>query len=127
VTAAHRAAVAGVIVAGVLAGCLPAAGSEMRLENATDVPVAIHVDGSWVGTYPPEANRTVPIPGTPPHRIELFTASGARLVDWGFDTAGAGGGATTTVDLPCGVIRLSVGPVDVPSLGPSTASPGPCH
>lgn len=121
-----RALVAGAMLACVLAACAPAATTEMQLENLTDVPVAVHVDGAWVGTYPADTSRSVPVPGSAPHLVEIFTGSGARLVEWGFGDADVAGGGVSTTEVPCGVIRLSVGRVELPALAPRTEPGAPC-
>lgn len=114
-------------VAMLLSACLAqGAATEFVLENATNVPVQVVVNGGWVGTYAAGTNRAVPVPGEPPHRVEVLTASGARLVAWGYDTAQAAGGATTRVDVPCGVVRLSVGRIELPALTPTSEDAGPC-
>ena len=97
----------------------------MILENQTDTPLAVHADGHWVGTYAPKATASVPIPGDPPVGIELVTPSGAVLVEWSFDERAASAGDATVSEVPCGVIRLSVGPVDLPALDPPPPL-GPC-
>ena len=97
----------------------------MILENQTDTPLAVHADGHWVGTYAPETTASVPIPGDPPVGIELVTPSGAVLVEWSFDERAASAGDATVSEVPCGVIRLSVGPVDLPALDPPPPL-GPC-
>ena len=110
-----------------LSACAPTdAATEFVLENETDIPVQILVDGVWVGTYAAGTDRGVPAPGEPPHHVEVLTASGARLLEWGYDASQAPNGATTQVELPCGVIRLSVGRIELPPLGPTGEQPGPC-
>lgn len=108
--------------------CAPTgASTAFLLENATDVPVQILVDGSWVGTYEAGTSRDVPAPGAPPHRVEVLSVSGARLLEWGYDANQATAGAVTSVDVPCGVVRLSVGRIELPALPPAEAVPtGPC-
>jgi hypothetical protein len=131
VTAAVRgiAAVVALAVVGVVtaAGCTSFSGptTPMSLENFTDVPVAIHADGHWIGTYEAGANRSVPVPGEPPVGIELFSPSGAQLVEWSFDAVQAVEGGVSTTELPCGVIRLSVGRIELPAISPPPPS-GPC-
>jgi hypothetical protein len=114
------------MIAWLFAACVPAASTEMQLENLTDVPIAVHVDGTWVGTYPADTTRSVPVPGTAPHLVEIFTASGARLVEWGFSDADVSGGGVATTEVPCGVIRLSVGRLELPALAPRVEPGAPC-
>lgn len=110
-----------------ISACAPTgAATEFVLENATNVPVQVVVDGTWVGTYASGTNRAVPAPGEPPHRVEVLTASGERLVEWGYDAGEATSGATTRADLPCGVVRLSVGRIELPALTPTSEVASPC-
>lgn len=120
-------AVAILTVALVGGGCLSPSGptTTMTLENLTDTPVAVHADGRWIGTYEAGADRGVPVPGEPPVGIELFSPSGAQLVEWSFDATQAVEGGVSTSKVPCGVIRLSVGRIELPAI--SAAPPtGPC-
>lgn len=89
----------------------------IALENRTDTPVAVHVNGGWVGTYPAGAVVNVPIRGHggPPFRIEARSPSGAILSELTLSAQDArevaegrssmsGGGA-----VPCGWIEWSYG------------------
>jgi hypothetical protein len=98
----------------------------MLLENHTDTPVAVNVGGHWVGTYPASTTSSVPIRGQPPVGIEIATPSGAVLVEWSFDARQAVGGAMSVSEVPCGVIRLSVGAAELPALGDLPPPSGPC-
>ncbi len=112
---------------GALAACsLAQPSTPMVLENLTDTPLAVHVDGDWVGTYPASTTSSVPIRGEPPVGIEVVTPSGAVLVEWAFDAQQAVGGAVSVSEVPCGVIRLSVGAVEPPALGDLPPPSGPC-
>ena len=123
------AALVALVIAGTVAasGCTSFAGpaTEMTLENFTDVPVAVHANGAWIGTYEAGANRGVPVPGEPPVSVELFTPSGARLVAWSFDAVQAVEGGVSTSEVPCGVIRLSVGRIEMPAIDPVVGA-APC-
>lgn len=124
-----RGAIRGAITALVLAaaGCTSLAGptTPMSLENLTDVAVAIHADGAWIGTYEPGANRTVPVPGEPPVGIEVISPSGAVLAEWSFDATQAVEGGVSTTEVPCGVVRLSVGRIELPAIDPVIGA-APC-
>jgi hypothetical protein len=97
----------------------------MRLENLTDTALAIHVNGTWVGTYPAGAVRDVPVAAEMPAGIEVVTPSGAVLVEWSFDERAASSGDVSVSEVPCGTIRLSVGPAELPALDPPPPL-GPC-
>jgi hypothetical protein len=103
-----------------VAGCgsLPGPTTPMSLENFTDIAVAIHADGHWIGTYEAGANRSVPVPGEPPVAIEVLSPSGAVLAEWSFDATQAVEGGVSTSEVPCGVIRLSVGRIELPAIDP---------
>ncbi len=118
--------VVGGLVGAVLVGaCASGPTTPLLLENLTDTPVAIHADGRWVGTYEPGASRSVPLPGEPPIAIEVISPSGAQLVEWGIGADGPTIGAVTSSEVPCGTIRLSVGPIELPSIEPLPPT-GPC-
>jgi hypothetical protein len=112
-------------LASVSVACAPGETTTVVLENSTDVPVAIHVDGSWVGTYPAATARDIQVAGQPPHTVEVFTPSGARLAAWTYTSELARDGGMSTSEVPCGIIRLSVGRIELPALGPVTPT-GPC-
>ncbi len=50
----------------------------------------------------------------------------ARLARWGFGDADVSGGGVSTTEVPCGVVRLSVGRVELPALAPRAAPGVPC-
>lgn len=89
----------------------------IALENRTDTPVAVHVNGGWVGTYPAGAVVNVPIRGHggPPFRIEVRSPSGAILYELTLSAGDALAVAegqssmTTGSAVPCGWIELSYG------------------
>lgn len=115
----------------IVAGCLAQApdGPAARLENGTTVPVAVYMNDSWVGTYPPGAEVDVPIGRAEiPVVIEARSPSGALLVSFtatADDIAGTAGGAGMTVS-SCGPIRLSVSQVELDPLPTPEVAPGPC-
>lgn len=121
-------AIGSVAAAVVVAGCAALAGptTPMFLENHTDTAVAVHADGHWVGTYAAGARTSVPVPGEPPIEIEIRSPGSAVLVSWAFDEREAIEGGVATAEVPCGVIRLSVGRIELPAMDPSQPRTGPC-
>jgi hypothetical protein len=116
-----------------IAGCQGAPAAHATLENRTDVPLAVHVNGGWVGTYPAGATAEVPIrDGGAPYRIEARSASGAVLsaLDVTVDDAQRVRTGTrslsATSDTPCGMIRLTFGDAAVQPMPVPTSAPGPC-
>lgn len=116
-----------------IAGCLSAPAAHARLQNGTDVPLAVHVNGGWVGTYPAGATVEVPIrDGGAPYRIEARSGTGAVLsaLDVTADDAQRVRTGTrslsATSDTPCGMIRLTFGDAAVEPLPVPTSVPGPC-
>lgn len=108
----------------------------VTLDNLTDAPVGLYVNGDWVGTYPAGASTTQTLGdhGGAPYDVEVRSESGAILAELGVNEAQA---ATLTGDsmpihieqgLPCGVVRIEVGVPD-PDVAPAPAKsvpPGPC-
>ena len=115
-----------VVAAITLSGCAgPGTGTPMLLENLTDTPVAVHADGSWVGTYEAGAITTIPLTRELPVGIDVVTPSGAVLVEWGIGVDAPSTGGVSVNEVPCGVIRLSVGQVELPAIDPAPAA-GDC-
>jgi hypothetical protein len=102
------------VIAMVAACGAPGSGSAVRLENATTVPVAVHLNDAWVGTYPAGAIVDVPIgQAALPIVIEARSPSGAVLASLTAsesDIADARGVGEWV--LPCGAIRLSLSMAD---------------
>lgn len=108
----------------------------VTLDNLTDVPVGLYVNGDWVGTYPAGAStrQTLGDHGGAPYDVEARSESGAVLAEVAINEPQA---ATLTADgmpigveqgVPCGVVRIVVGvpdPLVAPAPGPAV-SPGPC-
>lgn len=114
------------------AACAGAPEAHLRLENGTDIPLAVHVNDAWVGTY--EAGRTVDVPirAEAPWRIEALSDSGAVLsaLDASADDAARVIDGTrslsATSDTPCGMIRITVGDAAEEPMPAPTSSAGPC-
>jgi hypothetical protein len=113
-----------------LLGCSAASvdGPTIHLENRTDIPVAIHLDGAWVGTYGAGVGVDVPIGREPPPRaVEVYSPSGALLLTWEIPVpVSTGTGGSTSVTLPCGAIRVSYGKTDASPLEGPTGPSSPC-
>ena len=108
----------------------------ISIENDTNVPVGLYVDGAWVGTYAPGSRLAVPMPAPRrlPTTIELRSPSDAALLSVTLNegqhaAAEAGGyGAGASQGLPCGVLTLLVGRLaDGEALAPAeSVEPGTC-
>lgn len=106
---------------------------QVQVENGTDIPLAVHVNGEWLGTYPAGAVADVAIGAAgPPWSIDVRSASGAILATLGITAedmqpADSGpGGLQATADTPCGTIRLTFGIAAIGPLPVSTSPRGPC-
>ena len=119
-----------------LAGCglLPGSGPVVRLDNLTNEPAAVEVNGAWVGTYAPRTSTPIPLQGrgAPPYRISVRMANGSELTsieltDEDVRVAADGrGGAAVTAELDCGTVRVSIGHVDDPLPSVAFAELPPC-
>jgi len=121
-----------------LAGCALPMGGELRvhIENQTDAPVAVYVNGGWVGTYPPGTETSAPIAGHggPPYTVAAEDPGGALLtsvVVSANDAASIAGGSTmmeTSVGVECGYVRIVIATpasYDATSITEPDACPGP--
>jgi len=108
----------------------------ITLDNLTDTPVGLYVNGDWVGTYPAGASTTQTLGGHggAPYDVEVRSASGAVLAEMAVNEPQAasltGGAMPIGVEqgVPCGVVRIVVGVPD-PGAVPAPAQavpPGPC-
>ena len=108
----------------------------VTLDNLTDIPVGLYVNGDWVGTYPAGASttQTLGAHGGAPYDVEARSDSGAVLAEVAVNEPQAvtltGGGMPIGVEqgVPCGVIRIVVGIPDpdvAPAPGEAVPS-GPC-
>lgn len=100
----------------ITAGC-GVTGSRAHLRNLTDTPVAVHVNGAWVGTYPPGAIADVPIGGeAATYSIEVLSPSGSRLASIALsadqldEVEGGTMSLGANADVPCGTVAIWVGP-----------------
>jgi hypothetical protein len=115
-----------VVVAGglfvVACGLLPGSGPAVHIDNMTNTPMAVHVNGVWAGTYAPGASADVPLGahGAPPYMVTVHSPSGNSLLqlqvtaDDVRETAGGGGMSAGTTGIPCGELRISFGRIDQP-------------
>jgi hypothetical protein len=129
----RRVLVTAALTAALVAACQSRPATHATLENATDIPLAVHVNDAWVGTYGAGATVVVPIPdGGAPYRIEARSASGAVLssLDVTADDALRAQAGTrslrATSDTPCGMIRLTFGDAAEEAMPASTSTPGAC-
>jgi len=124
------------VVALLLAACslLPVPAERIGLGNLTTTPVAVHVNGAWVGTYAPGALTEVAIGGHggPPYVVEVRSPTGGLLAGITITTEDAQAAAAgemsmgSTAGLPCGAIHLQYGsPAEMPQADPAAVS-GPC-
>jgi len=100
-------------------GCdlLPGPGPAVRLDNMTNSPAAVDVNGTWVGTYAGGTSADVYLAryGQPPFIVSVRTPNGLIAVQLEVTAADVEAGADASgnmsgqADLPCGVIRLSFG------------------
>jgi hypothetical protein len=104
------------LITPLVAGCAGFTGAPalvLGLDNATDRPALVYVNGEWVGTFPPGTERndiTTGPHGGPPWRIEARTDAGLILVAAEIAEApppgeGAGAAAATT----CGDVSVWAG------------------
>lgn len=132
ITGVSRAAAAVLAASVAIAGCQAEPAAHVMLENDTDIPLAVHVNGGWLGTYPAGAVAEVPIRLAPPYRIEARSDSGAVLSALEVTTDDAQrvlAGARSlraTSDTPCGMIRLTFGDVAAEPMPAPKSAPGPC-
>ena len=101
-----------------LVGCMAAAAGEVRIhiDNQTDAPVAVYVNGGWVGTYPADATSSAPLDGHggPPYTVVSEDPRGAVLTSTEVaanDAAPVASGSTvieTSMAVGCGYIRIVI-------------------
>ena len=122
-----------------VAGCAGPAGPDMprlTVENRTDTPIGVYVDGEWVGTDEPGATIQTGLGPTTrsSYRIEARSPSGAVLAAFDAPRGAVGaaldGGAPLgeAFGVPCGEIHILIGTLAADeALAPAEAvEPGPC-
>ena len=127
-------ALVGVVLAGlVLASCSgPPPGPTITLSNRTDIPIAVHVNSVWVGTYGPGAEAPAPlgVVAGPPYRIDFKSPTGAVLMSWEIAEPLVDPlteSSVARVDLPCGTIEAWEGLAPTqPRPEPVFPPAGPC-
>ena len=101
-----------------LLGCVSDLGGEVRvhIDNQTEDPVAVYVNGAWLGTYPAGASTSAPIGGHggPPYTVVSEDPRGAVITSTQLaagDAAAVASGsrlveASTAVG--CGYVRVVI-------------------
>lgn len=108
----------------------------ITLDNLTDTPIGLYVNGEWIGTYPAGTTTEQPLGdhGGAPYTVEARSNSGAVLAMVRVNEAQAqtlaeaGQAVAIEQGVPCGVVRIVVGelgPSEVPAPAASVP-PGPC-
>ena len=124
----------GALLAVAVAGCgLIQSSQRIGMDNGTDIPIQLHVNGAWVGTYAPGATADAPLGGHggPSYAIQLLSPSGAVLGSWDVTAEEMelidedGEGISWDVAAPCGSIHLWIGDKVGPTTDPSP-SYAPC-
>jgi hypothetical protein len=118
-----------------LVGPVPSDGASIGMVNATTVPVAVHVNGTWVGTFPAWSEaRQIVINGHggPPWDVRFETTVGQdTLILAEFEvTPGMADGSFGSWSSSCGQFVAWFGspPNDIPPLDPDAMRPAnpPC-
>ena len=116
-----------------LVGPVPSGGATIGMVNATTIPVALHVNGTWVGTFPAMSEQreiVVVGHGGPPWRVEFFDPDGERMGDLDVSPNDSGGNGTGW-STRCGqfVAWFRTPPNDIPPLDPAKMRPAnpPCQ
>jgi hypothetical protein len=127
------ASLVGALLAGVLLAACGAAGpsATVGMVNATTIPVAVHVNGAWVGTFPAWSEQreiVVTGHGGPPWHIEFFGPDAEAMGD--LDASPKNEGNSTGWWTSCGqfVAWFRTPPMDIPPLDPAKMQPAspPC-
>jgi hypothetical protein len=112
---------------------LPTGPNVVGIANGTSVPVAMHVDGAWVGTYPAwaESAAAIPLlPGGPEIRVEFRTPDDELVAGMVVDPDAPSGTSARWIT-SCGTLVVWHGPrtADAPAIDPAAARPPgpPCH
>ena len=124
----------------VVSGCATPPGTRaiwVNVDNGTDIPIGVYVDGEWRGTDEPGATILVPLgDGPPPMTIEARSPTGATLAILEANAPQVEAlrrGETEDViaeefGVPCGVITIVVGEMPAgwaPAPAEAVAT-GPC-
>ena len=128
-----RAAVLAIVVAVLGSGCgwaaspVPEDAERIGMVNATTTPVAVTVNGSWIGTYPGWSHVELPIHGHggPPWTIAFETPHGDEIAELTIDDTGEHSSSRTSHSSPCGEFHAWRGavPDDVPIIEGTTPPP----
>ncbi len=114
-------------------GLLPG-GAAVRLENMSNSPVVVDVNGTWAGTYAGGTSGDVYVTryGRPPFTVTVRTPDGliaaqveVAAADLEADAKGSGG-VSARAEFPCGTIQLSFGQPVEPLRAVAVAGLPPC-
>jgi hypothetical protein len=126
-------AVLGSTVSVVLGGCVALGGGpafEVAVDNRTDRPALLVIDGHWVGTYPSGTisdRIVVSGHGEPPWRLEAATESGVVLVAAEIaEVPAPGTGAGAAAETTCGKITIWIGDTRPDVVPSDVAAPTAC-
>jgi hypothetical protein len=122
------------LLAGLLAGCGTAV-PRVHVDNGTDIPITIYVNGVQADSLDPGASSDALIAGRagPPYAIEARTPSGTAIARFAVSSAAYRGvasgaaGTASTMAFPCGRIGFTLGtpPSPLPPDDPAPSA-GPC-
>jgi hypothetical protein len=127
----RRAITAAVLAAAIVAACSGPTVPEPTVwfENGTNTPMAVHLNGGWIGTYGPGTASDVHLRGAnAPYRVTIHAPSGSSVLELELSAEEVATRAANLVGtgLPCGTLRLSFGLPHEPSLDPVGAGTRPC-
>jgi hypothetical protein len=122
-----------VLVAACAPRPIPTGPNVVGIANGTSVPVAMHVDGAWAGTYPAwaESAAVIPLqPGGPKLRVEFWTPDDELVAGMVVDPAAPNGTSARWIT-SCGTLVVWHGPrtADAPVIDQAAAPPPgpPCR
>lgn len=96
----------------------------VAMSNATSLPIAVHVNGEWVGTYPSWTEAAgIPVArGEPPWRVSFLTPDDELVASL---VAEPGGAMSARWITRCGTLVAWFGerPADAPAIDPAAPRP----
>jgi hypothetical protein len=107
---------------------VPADAERIGMVNATTQPVAVLINGVWVGTYPAwSEQRELPIHGHggPPWKVEFQGRNGLRLAELTVSDEDTRPSVAVGHSSPCGEFRAwwRLAPIDLPTVEGTTPPP----